>query len=155
MEYLDQLIENCEAAKKANPIDEFVLLNSSEESLAKLDDIKIAIYIIREIGGDAGATFVSLAKFKTESDRKCPKLNSPSGVMYVGSSTTGLQKRINEHFGDGHKATYALNLGHWFKGDFEVSIRVYNKPPKVIQLIEDALAYDLQPAFGKRGSNNK
>ena len=84
--------------------------------------------------------------------------------MYVGSSTTNLYKRIKEHQGYGNAATYALNLKHWFKGTYRIWICEYklvsNEPYQrdirnIIQLLEDAISYDLKPAFGKQGSNNK
>ena len=75
--------------------------------------------------------------------------------MYVGSSTTDVKKRIEQHLGNGLKDTYALHLSHWFKGKYKITIRVYDEPIEVLQIIEDALSHDLSPAFGKRGGNNK
>lgn len=76
--------------------------------------------------------------------------------MYVGSTTTGLKKRIKEHIGNGHKSTYALHLSHWFEqGNYKITIKEYNAPKEVIQIIEDALSDELNPAFGKSGANNK
>jgi len=76
--------------------------------------------------------------------------------MYVGSSTTGVDKRIKQHIGDGPKGTYALHLRHWFDGEYTVTIKQYdNKLREVIQVIEDDLSDQLKPAFGKQGGNNK
>jgi Uri superfamily endonuclease len=75
--------------------------------------------------------------------------------MYVGSSTTGVKKRIEQHLGDGPAKTYALHLKHWFEGEYKITVKVYDEPINVLQILEDALSYELQPAFGKRGGNNK
>ncbi len=150
--YLDSLITNCKLAKKLKPDYEFIF-----SSLSGLDKISTAIYIIEEIEGNAQATFAELKAYKNKNERKCPKLNKPSSTLYIGSSTTGIKKRIKEHLGDGSKHTYALQLKHWFKGKYKITIKVYNNntPREIIQLIEDNLSYNLKPAFGKKGGNNK
>jgi Uri superfamily endonuclease len=150
MDYIDKLISNCGKAKESKPIQEFVMQN-----LSQLKDIKTAIYIIEEIEGNAQQTFIDFSIFKKSKIRACAKLNSPSKIMYVGSSTTGLEKRIEQHMGDGAATTYALHLKHWFKGKYQITIRQYNETPEVLQIIEDALSSQLQPAFGKKGGNNK
>ncbi|MFM1911030.1 MAG: hypothetical protein RJB18_421 [Pseudomonadota bacterium] len=152
-EYIENLIQNCEKAKLANPTHTFVY-----ENIEQLKDIKQGIYIIEEIDGDNEQTFNDLAQYKQykgPGKRACPKLNSPSPVMYVGSSRTGIKKRISEHLGDGSKKTYALHLDCWFKGKVKITIYVYQEAPEVLQIIEDALSHQLSPAFGKRGGNNK
>ena len=75
--------------------------------------------------------------------------------MYVGSSTTGVRKRIHQHLGDGHKDTSALHLKYWFSGSYEISITLYEEPRPIIQLIEDDMWDALRPAFGKQGKNNQ
>jgi len=150
MTYIDTLIENCKKAKAAKPVQDFVLSDISE-----LDNIEKAIYIIEEIGGNNEETFNALRNYKKTKQRACPKLNAPSSVMYVGSSTTGIRKRIKQHLGDGPKGTYALHLKHWFNGKKKITIKVFSEPAAVIQIIEDALSHDLAPAFGKAGGNNK
>lgn len=150
MQYLETLIENCKKAKVALPVREFVL-----SELSELNDIGTAIYIIEEIDGDPARTFMTLSNYKKTKERACPKLNSASPVMYVGSSTTGIRKRIEQHLGDGPAATYALHLKHWFKGKYKITIKIYDQPIEVIQIIEDALSHALSPAFGKSGGNNK
>lgn len=47
MEYIDNLIKNCELAKAAVPVREFVVATPSD-----LDGIVQAIYIVEELGGD-------------------------------------------------------------------------------------------------------
>jgi Uri superfamily endonuclease len=88
----------------------------------------------------------------------CAKLNHPSSILYVGSSTTGVMSRIKQHKGDGHKykSTSALHLSHWAEDrKIKVEIMEYDVPRKIIQLIEDAISTELKPAFGKLGGNNK
>ncbi len=150
MNYIDSLIENCQKAKSAKPISDFVLTD-----VTQIIGINKAIYIIEEIGGDSNKTFNLFSTYKKLKQRACPKLNAPSPVMYVGSSTTGIKKRIDQHLGNGPKDTYALHLKHWFNGQYKITIKVYDEPLAVLQIIEDALSHELNPAFGKRGSNNK
>ena len=150
MSYIDRLIRNCEIAKEASPVKEFEL-----KELTQLDDIKQAIYIIEQVGGDVENTFKQFSQYKERDERKCAKLNSPSKVMYVGSSTTGVKKRIEQHLGDGNKGTYSLHLKHWFKGKHKITVKQYDETRNVLQIIEDDLSDKLKPAFGKLGGNNK
>jgi len=150
MNYIDSLIDNCQKAKFAKPVSEFVLTKTSQ-----LNGINTAIYVVEEVGGNNNETFNSFSNYKKSKKRACPKLNHPSPVMYVGSSTTGVKKRIEQHLGKGPKDTYALHLEHWFKGQYKITIKVYDQPQAVLQVIEDALSHELAPAFGKRGGNNK
>ena len=150
MTYIDTLIEKCNRAKAAKPVKDFVVLDISD-----LDNIDKAIYIIEEVDGDSEKTFIALSNYKKSKQRACPRLNAPSQVMYVGSSTTSVKKRIEQHLGIGPKDTYSLHLKHWFKGKHKITIKVYDEPIDVIQIIEDALSHDLSPAFGKQGGNNK
>lgn len=150
MPYIDTLIENCQKAKAASPKKEFVFTSFDE-----LAGISTAIYVIEEIGGDKEKTFIELSKYKSKKQRACPRLNAPSQVLYVGSSTTDIRKRIEQHLGDGPKGTYALHLKHWFNGEYKITIKVYEEPIEVVQIIEDSLSHELAPAFGKRGGNSK
>lgn len=153
MRYIDRLIKNCELAKKACPISEVELLNPiNPSSLCCIDK---GIYIIEEVDGNPEQTFTKFSTFKKVSERKCAKLNSPSKVLYVGSSSTGLKKRIKQHIGEGHKSTYSLNLSHWFSGKYKITVKEYDVPREVLQIIEDDLSDQLKPAFGKQGGNNK
>jgi Uri superfamily endonuclease len=149
--YLDDLIEDCRAAKKAKPLKQFIMGEFHE-----LKDIKSAIYIIRERNADTSSTFHAFQKFKKKKERACAKLNHPSSTLYVGSSTTGLMRRIKQHLGNGPKSTYALHLSHWAaEQEIEIEILQYNVPREVLQLIEDSISSELKPAFGKLGGNNK
>lgn len=151
-EYIDTLIKNCELAKEIKPNREFEF-----NELSDLENISIAIYTIEEIAGNAEKTFSKLKDYKSQEERKCPKLNKASSMLYVGSSTTGLKKRIKEHLGDGSKSTYSLQLKHWFNGSYKITIKVYDDKisREVIQIIEDNLSHQLKPAFGKQGGNSK
>jgi Uri superfamily endonuclease len=151
-EYIDTLIKNCELAKNIKPNREFEFNNLSD-----LDNIPIAIYIIEEIAGNIEETFSKLKEYKNKKERNCPKLNNASSTLYVGSSTTGLKKRIKEHIGDGSKSTYSLQLKYWFRGNYKITIKVYDNEisREIIQIIEDNLSHQLKPAFGKQGSNNR
>lgn len=153
MSYIDALIENCRKAREARPIQEFIL-----NDISQLNGINKAIYIIEDLTGDNAATFTQLSDYKATKQRACPKLNAASSVMYVGSSTTGVKKRIEQHLGiKSSKDTYALHLSHWFKGETKITIKIYDESleNEVLQIIEDALSHELKPAFGKQGGNNK
>lgn len=150
MSYIDRLIKSCEAAKKAAPIKEFDLKDSSE-----LYGITKAIYVIEQVGGGIEQTFLAFSRYKDKKERKCARLNAPSVTMYVGSSTTDVRKRIEEHLGQGYDGTYALHLKHWFCGSYKITVKEYDEPKDVLQIIEDDLSDKLKPAFGKPGSNNK
>ena len=153
MRYIDRLIQNCEFAKNSKAFHEFELFQPIE--LSKLNEIKKAIYVIEEIEGNPKETFDKFSHFKQTSERKSAKLNSPSKIIYVGSSTTGVRKRIQQHIGDGHKSTYSMHLSHWFNGRYKITIKEYDVPKEVLQIIEDDLSDFLKPAFGKQGGNNK
>lgn len=158
--YLNQLISNCELAKKAVPIKHFTLQKTSD--FDEIASIKSAIYIIKEIDGNSQKTFDDFMRFRKEQDEKtfehklnCSKPNSSSEILYIGSSTTGVKKRLEEHTKKVNKKTYALRLNEWFSGNYEIDVKVYDVSKDILQLIEDNLAHELKPAFGKKGGNNK
>lgn len=146
MKYIKNLIKNCKIAINAKPDRVFIL-----KDIADLKDINKAIYIIRQKNGNPVDTFNKLSEYKKKKQRACPRLNSPCEIMYVGSSCTGLKSRILQHKGNGPTMTYSLNLCHWFTGDYEIEIRTYDVSDEILQIIEDALSYEMSPAFGKRG----
>ena len=150
MSYIDRLIENCLEAQQAKPTKEF-----SVENLESLEDVCNAIYVIEELGGNPETTYSDFARFKENTERKCAKLNSPTSILYVGSSRTGLKKRIDQHMGLGHPKTYALQLKHWFTGKWKITVWQYDVSAQVLQILEDDLSDRLRPAFGKQGGNNK
>jgi hypothetical protein len=65
--YLDDLIEDCRAAKKAKPLKQFIM-----GELHELKDIKSAIYIIRERNADTSSTFHASQKFKRKKSVPVP-----------------------------------------------------------------------------------
>lgn len=148
--YIDKLIKDCNTAKTAIPIREFEM-----DKLSDLNDINMAIYIIEEIDGDPKNTYNMFVQYRQRKERKCAKPNAPSQVLYVGSSSTGLRKRISQHLGDEYKDTYSLHLKHWFKGKYKITVKVYDIERDVLQILEDALSFEKKPAFGKLGGNNK
>lgn len=150
MSYIDTLIKNCETAKNAKPTNVVEL-----HDLSDLDGIESAIYVIEEVGGNPKDTFFAFSSYKAKKERACAKLNVPCKVLYVGSSTTGVRKRIEQHLGRGNKGTYALHLEYWFQGQYKITVWQYDVPKEVLQIIEDDLSFTLKPAFGKQGSNNK
>ncbi len=150
MSYIDTLIENCRTAKSACP-SKVTEMNE----LCDLDGIQKAIYIIEEENGNPEETFLAFSKYKEKKERACAKLNSPSKIMYIGSSTTGVRNRIEQHIGKGNKGTYALHLSHWFTGKYKITVKQYDVTNEVLQIIEDDTSHTLRPAFGKLGSNNK
>jgi hypothetical protein len=153
MTYIDKIIANCEQAKTAEAIQTIVITNGSD--LAALDGIQKAIYVIEEINGNQDETYQALALYKGKEERACPKLNEASNVMYVGSSSTGVKKRIEQHIGNGPRSTYALHLSHWFNGYYKITVTQYDVTNEVLQILEDDLSDRMAPAFGKRGGNNR
>lgn len=149
--YIDSMIRNCHLAKSAKPVREFVLTD-----LCELDDISSAIYIIEEVNSNnTEQTFQDFSDFRDRTERACARLNAPSNIMYVGSSTTGVKNRIKEHRGDGYPGKSALHLRHWFNGEHKITVKEYDEPREIIQIIEDDLHDKLKPAFGKMGGNNR
>ena len=156
MSYIEKLIDNCKRALAPQSVEEFEFNDPAQIKLERRLDGKCnCIYVIEEMHGNSEETFKDFETYKKDSTRKCPKANSHSSVLYVGSSTTGLKNRIKQHVGDGPAGTYALNLKHWFKGKYIISVKIYREPIEVLQIIEDDLADKLSPAFGKRGGNNR
>jgi hypothetical protein len=162
MGYIEQLITNCGSAQGAEPTDVIHYRDLTRDMDSELDEVlsdikkrKIvnAIYIIREVGGNKNTTFEYMKSFKAKKERKLPRVNKASDIMYVGSSIKPLYTRIRQHLGRGGASTYALNIKHWFSGTFEIEIQVYNVERPVLQIIEDSISYKLKPAFGKMGSN--
>ena len=134
--------------------------------LSKFDHITNAIYVIEEVGGDIGKTRTAFSNYRDEQEklkndskefRTCTTVNEQENrVMYVGSVTKiKLGQRMREHLGDSGKGkASALHLNHWFKdinGKCKISVKVYgdNVSHRVLEIMEDVLASELRPAFGK------
>lgn len=151
MSYIKTLIANCEHALVTQPERSFVL-----NELSDLEGVEVAIYIIELTSGDEGSVFLDFVQYKQKRERACAKLNSPSRILYVGSSTTGVKARIRQHLGYGPASTSALHLKEWCNTPFQIRVLVYPRLPRsVLQIVEDAISHDLKPAFGKSGPNNK
>ena len=137
-----------------------ILINSREkeyclEQLERVGDIKSAIYIISK--GFPLSTSHSLKEkligYKKSSNRKCPKINDNlSEVLYVGSSTTGVKKRLEQHLGYGHPQTYVY-LCHWLDEEVQFKFEYQSLTRDILQLIEDAISQTKYPCL-VRGSNN-
>ncbi len=157
MDYIERLITNCKEARNSKCIKEYKFDNTSkiDDFLSEIKNVGTAIYIIEQVDGDPDRTFNKLSAFKNTSERACPAMNSPSKVMYVGSSTTGVGKRLKQHIGGGPKKTYALHLSHWFDGRYIITVKQYDKSREVLQIVEDNISDNLKPAFGKQGGNNR
>jgi hypothetical protein len=152
MKYLEDLIADASIALKALPINERVITDMGDiNSLI----VTKGVYIIEEIKGDSVKTYQNFLDYKSKHLVAMPKSNTSSDVLYVGSSRNNLKQRLLQHAGYGHGKTYALHLKDWFKGQVKITIKEYDVSDSVLQLIEDAIAFDLKPAFGKRGSNSK
>jgi Uri superfamily endonuclease len=160
MSYIDNLINYCHQAKAAkdHPSETIVLHKGDSLDLIQFES---GIYIFELVGGEIQKVYDDFVRFKnqnkdlSEIKRSCPKVNKPSKVLYVGSSTTGLRKRIEQHQGKGPRKTYALHLDFWFEGEYKLTILKYDVSKEVLQIIEDDLSTQLKPAFGKLGGNNK
>jgi hypothetical protein len=150
LSYIDTLINYCQQAKSAYPTKEFVL-----NDIDDLKKVNNSIYIIEQTSGDIEQTFEDMKRYKATKERACPAINNPSPVMYVGSSTSSVKNRIKQHLGEGNKSTYSLHLSKWFEGKFRITIKEYDVPREVLQIIEDDISDRLNPAFGKKGGNNK
>lgn len=150
-DYIRELITNCEKAMEAKPEQDFIL-----QELADLDGMERAIYIIELVAGDESRVFLDFIEYRSARERTCARVNAPSRTLYVGSSTTDVKARIRQHLGDGHKASSALHLKHWCKATYQVRVLVYpDLPHPVMQILEDSMAYERKPAFGKTGPNNR
>ena len=153
MSYIDNMIANCELARSARPKRTISIEKDGDFSV--LNGILKAVYIIKEVDGDNEKTFRDFCEYKSRKERACPRANSPSETMYVGSSTTGIFNRIKQHTGIGPRTTYSLNLKEWFSGKYIITVMEYDVTSEVIQIIEDSISFDIKPAFGKMGCNNK
>jgi hypothetical protein len=169
MDYFDDLIEEIGEAKTTTHIDVEQLEKkdiNTEDDLKFLNEYNQAIYVIKQKDGDVKQTrkdFKAARKTQRRKDgsktkkgkvrkKSWPKLvNDPSKIMYVGSSTDNrLHTRIKNHTLKCSDGTSGLRLNDWFHNDYEITIYIYDTSLGRLRLIEDAMWYDLKPAFGKR-----
>jgi len=147
--YLENLIENAKIALISKPVKEQIITNLDDINSL---DITKGVYIIEEVGGNKFNTRLDFLEHKIKKAAALSRLNEPNDVLYVGSSRKDLRKRLLQHMGYGSESTYALHLNKWFKGQIKITIKQYDVSDDVLQLIEDSIAFDLQPAFGRRGA---
>jgi len=166
--YLEQVIIDANAAGEAiargasrTRSYNFIIPNDCEkikETIEELGKFKESIYVISVAAG-SGKTFKDgLVGFKSETKRACPRINKcVSDILYVGSSSSNPRNRLLQHLSAaGHSKTYALHLKCWAEGSVNVLVEEYEGVGRrVLQLIEDAKSYDLQPIFGKQGGNGR
>lgn len=96
-------------------------------------------------------------------NRSCVKVRNDSDtefdtkVLYVGSTGSGFHGRVKQHLGFGPKGTYALQLVHWAKNlDLQLTLywmELHTESHDFRYDIEDALAEQMKPLVGKRGTN--
>lgn len=128
---------------------------------ASLVDIQTAIYAISLPEADPATIHRSLSKARNDKvdgrsySRVLPLGEAPTNVLYVGSSRT-LRKRLMEHLGFGQKKTFSLHLRQWGcgLGPARIDVRAYpaDLPNALLCALEDHMADQLRPLFGKRGS---
>ncbi len=153
--YIDQIIEDCQAAKKAETVYE-----GEFDDFSKIPDVRCAVYVIRQIEGNKEENLARFKKIKIDEKGKAsyPKLNEKNqynSVLYVGSSKGNLRTRLTQHIKGDSRKTSSLKLNEWFKGTYKIEIKVYEEKQSVLQIIEDNLAYQLKPVFGKMGGNGR
>jgi hypothetical protein len=76
--------------------------------------------------------------------------------IYVGSSSTDIKARLNNHLGHGYKRTYSLHLSEWLPcEDEKIKLKILklskNMNLDLLQLIEDFYWEENLPIFGKKG----
>ena len=104
---------------------------------------------------DVSSSFAH-AKASEKGKRAYARLNSPSSIIYVGSSEK-IHQRIKEHLGFGAKGTYSLQLSAWAP-PLSLSLKLWcaqypeNTHTDVLQALEDALWSQLKPMFGRQGA---
>lgn len=117
-----------------------------------------AVYFFKITNGIAPKAVVdALKKFKVSKGRSCPKIEGKrsldSQYLYCGSVKANLHGRLIQHFGRGHRDTYALQLSHWAK-DIGLELEYYYgllrpQDKHLTELIESSLAMALKPLVGK------
>lgn len=145
----------------------FFTRDEERDQLSRIGEIsrwsgshKRFLYVISRLTRDPSDEVVFRA-FKNAKDAKEGKCNyaqaneRPSPHLYVGSSQK-LAQRVKEHLGYGNKKTYSLQLNAWARDlnlHLEVCCAQYpaHTSPEVLQALEDALWYELEPMFGRKG----
>lgn len=158
--YINQLIADCEVAKLASPFKKLKIEHEQDVPSCLINGR--GIYVFKEVGGNPQITFSEFEAYKMPDGKVksgpggLPRINAPSGVMYVGSSRNSLKSRLCEHLGSpSNRGTSALRLQEWFSGKYEIDVLLFDVSNSVLQIVEDNLSDVLSPAFGKQGGNGK
>ncbi|MFA5972082.1 MAG: hypothetical protein WC780_07005 [Lentimicrobiaceae bacterium] len=144
---------DCQALSNAEEFKKLVAYTNLEKVRNKP-----AIYYF-EIKSEIEAKTIvnSLATFKIQEERSCPKIEKKrsleSKYLYCGSIKKGLHGRLIQHLGFGSKNTYGLQLSHWAKELHLVLELNYawleSDQVESTELIESALAMKIKPLVGK------
>ncbi len=142
--------------------EDFARPEKEEDFTSIFSGSSLALYSISFPNAECDAIYNAFAEARNEArdgrsySRLLPKPQArESRCAYVGSSEN-LVKRMKEHFGFGHKATYALHMNRWANdlGPVRIEVREYQQKTEktLILILEDAWSDELIPLFGRRGS---
>ena len=157
-----------------------VLRETAETSIARLTakegiDRDRCLYVITlDDAVDPEALKSAFCDAKKRDDLKLPQDNQLiSDVLYVGSSCATknrkrtLRSRLRQHLIRSDKGTYALSLAEWTsKLSGGIIVKGWQYPyigegpegevsgRKIVLAVEDWLAAETRPMFGRRGSRN-
>jgi hypothetical protein len=157
----DQIEELGRSVRECPPPEVRIYLIRTDCSVSDLNQIwnpkGCSIYVFEIF--NAELIDVVRASYKIAVSEKARKISrdnyTRSNCLYVGSTTrSSLLNRLRQHFGFGHRDTYALQLSHWRGPPFDVRLTVANyrtAQPRVIQELEDFLWSRMRPMFGKTG----
>ena len=134
--------------------------------LESYDKSSAYIYLF-EVDSEASASEIRKAcdGEKQKKELSLPRLNheAESKYLYVGSSLSGINTRINQHIGSYKgKTTYSLHLKKWLNQKYltKVKLTIYEVKPtnssemslaELTQMLEDSLWERLHPVLGKKG----
>lgn len=158
MSYIDDLIHACLIAKQTFAIKTFQFYNTDNLEFLHIYKQDKIIYVIELVEGSPQDVFDKLKAFQAlKTQYACPKINHPARTLYVGSCRSHFPRRMRQHFTEQYPTTSGLHLNQWYQGQVKVRCYVYATDilPEVLQLLEDDLSHQLNPAFGKKGANNK
>ncbi len=126
---------------------------------------RVFLYIFQLSRGEPEVVCDELVRAKERGRTSLPKVINRAGrafgrTMYVGSSITNISSRLRQHVGDLPRNTSALKLATWFEDNADWSADVFVRgfdglARASLQLLEDTVANELDPLFGKRGGNGR
>lgn len=158
MSYIDDLMNYCLITKQTLPIKMFQFKNTDDLNFLQAYKHNKVIYVIELIEANPEQVFAQAKAFHAINTHfACAKINHPAKILYVGSCRQHFARRMLQHFTEQYPSTYGLHLNQWYQGQVVVRCAVYADEvlPAVLQLLEDDLSHQLNPAFGKKGANNK